>query len=109
MVNNPDKGNQNAFPAPGIWRNPISYNGKEVAWGTFSGAPGSPSGFAAIFLAKRDPATGWHSQAIGPKSAEEMIGGGDLFYAVSAASKTSAPTWSLRKQVSSTQTIPMST
>ncbi len=87
MVNNPDKGNQNAFPAPGIWRNPISYSGNEVAWGTFSGAPGSPSGFAAIFLAKRDPATGWHSQAIGPKSAEEMIGGGDLFYAVSAASK----------------------
>ena len=87
LVNNPDKGNQNAFPAPGIWRNPISYNGKEVAWGTFSGAPGSPSGFAAIFLAKRDPATGWHSQAIGPNSAEEMIGGGDLFYAVSAASK----------------------
>jgi hypothetical protein len=87
LVNNPDKGNQNAFPAPGIYRNPISDDGKEVLWGTFSGAPGSPSGFAAIFLAKRDEATGWHNQAIGPPSAEEMFGGGDLYYAVSAASK----------------------
>ena len=86
LVNNPDKGNQNSFP--GIyWERPLSLDGSEVLWRTFSGAPGSPSGFSAMYLATRDPGTGWHSQPIGPPSAEEMIGGGDLFYRPAAVSR----------------------
>jgi hypothetical protein len=91
FVNNPDKGAQNVF---GFWRgegrggriNGISPDGTEVPWLTFAGAPGGTSGAQAVFLARRNPTTGWHSIPVAVPSGQQA-GNGDYSYAPAAASK----------------------
>lgn len=80
LVNNPDKGNQNALPnVP-----PISPDSSKVLWTTFGGAPGGVTGNRNLFFAERG-ATGWHSQSVLPP-ASELFGHGGLAYEMVAAS-----------------------
>ena len=84
LVTNPDNGNQAVLPGS---RENVSPNGEEILWRTPSGAPGSTTGYAPMFLAKRDLAspTGWTSQPIGVP-AYEQVGGGDNSYLTTAVS-----------------------
>ena len=78
LVTNPDNGNQAVLP---VARDNMSSDGEEILWGTPSGAPGSYTGYAPLFVATRDlsSTTGWTSQPIGVP-AHEQVGGGDNSY-----------------------------
>jgi hypothetical protein len=83
MINQPDVGNQPV--QPGIFtQSTISADGGRVLWQTLAGAPGSTTGFHALYLSRRTSA-GWISQHIGVP-ASEQVAGGDYAYTPSAAS-----------------------
>jgi hypothetical protein len=85
LVNNPDKGTQNAFANGPVSRtSPISPDGDKALWTVSAGAPGSNSGTFATFLAERS-ADGWHSHSLVP-SAGKQLGGGGLTYQLETAS-----------------------
>lgn len=85
LVNNPDKGNQNAFAeGPRMGSSPMSEDGEEALWTVNGGAPGAPNGTANTFLAKRTE-SGWRSQSIVPPPAEQ-VGGGAFVYPLEIAS-----------------------
>ncbi len=91
LVNNPDKGNQNALSGVTMLslsqltaRPPgISLDGEKATWGVSGGAPGAPNGTVSTFLAERTP-SGWQSRSLAPP-ASQQVGGGDLFYIARAA------------------------
>jgi hypothetical protein len=76
LVNNPDKGNQNAF-VPQKFR-AITSDGEKALWTVPGGAPGGPNGTFSAFLAERT-AGGWRSRSLAPPSALQ-VGGGGLAY-----------------------------
>lgn len=79
LVNNADKGVQNALPeGPLSATSPLSADGNLALWTVTAGAPGSNTGFAATFLAERG-AGGWHSKSLVP-SAAQQVGGGEFTY-----------------------------
>jgi hypothetical protein len=95
LVNSPDKGNQNVFletvveiPAEVPH---ISADGEQARWGITAGAPGTPTGVGAQFLAHRLPGptpafpSGWESRSLEPPASEQP-GEGSMAYNVSAAS-----------------------
>lgn len=84
LVNNPDKGNQNAL-AQGteLGDSPLTPDGGTALWSVTGGAPGGPSGFLSIFLAERTSG-GWVSRSIVPPAAEE-VGGGNFKYHLETA------------------------
>lgn len=85
LVNNPDKGNQNAFAlgAP-TSASPVSAGGEKLLWSVAAGAPGAPNGTENSFIARRT-AQGWVSQSAAPPAAVQL-GGGERAYALVAAS-----------------------
>jgi hypothetical protein len=85
LVNNPDKGNQNAFASgPEVGTSPLGKDGEEALWTVNGGAPGSPTGTAGTFLARRS-ASGWASQSLIPPAAEQVGGGSDAYRLETAA------------------------
>ncbi len=94
LVNNPDKGNQNAVSGGNLLisgtpntitvrPSGISLDGEKATWAVSGGAPGAPNGTASTFLAERT-ASGWRSRSLAPP-ASQQVGGGDLFYLARAA------------------------
>jgi hypothetical protein len=79
LVTNPDNGNQAVIP--GNREHTVSADGNEIIWRTPSGAPGSTTGFAPMFLATRDvnSPTGWTSQPIGVPPSEQVDGGNSSY------------------------------
>ncbi len=73
LVNNPDKGNQDARAIA------LSPTADKVLWGVNGGAPGSPSGRLGTFVAERDTSvpTGWRSTSVLPPI-DVLFGGGSL-------------------------------
>jgi hypothetical protein len=92
LVNNPDDGNQQVeegFAGYGGGQGEsVSADGTEILYGTYSGAPGSTTGYLPLFLAKRDlnSPTGWTQQPIGIP-ADEQVGGGDSAYVTDVVSR----------------------
>jgi len=79
LVNNPDKGDQNALArGPFNGTSPISADGSKALWTVTSGAPGSNSGTETSFLAERNTG-GWHSRSLVPPVAAQ-VGGGEFAY-----------------------------
>jgi hypothetical protein len=78
MVNNPDRGNQVAQAKGFPNLPPMTPDGQRVLWTVEGGAPGSPNGNGATFLAERGPA-GWQSRSV-PPEASQQIGGGEYSY-----------------------------
>jgi DNA-binding beta-propeller fold protein YncE len=85
LVNNPDKGGQNARAAELYsHESALRSDGEEFLWTVVGGAPGANSGTQATFLAART-ASGWTSRSLLPP-ASEQVGGGSLSYYPVAAS-----------------------
>jgi hypothetical protein len=85
LVNNPEKGNQNARAAElysGL--TPLRADGEAFLWTVTGGAPGANSGSQATFLARRAP-TGWSSQSLLPPASEQLGGGGLTYFPVAAS------------------------
>jgi hypothetical protein len=84
LVNNPDKGNQNAL-AQGteLGNPPLAPDGSEALWSVTGGAPGGASGFLSSFLADRT-AAGWLSRSLVPPAAQQ-VGDGNFKYRLEAA------------------------
>ncbi|HMJ73821.1 MAG TPA: hypothetical protein VK471_10710 [Solirubrobacterales bacterium] len=79
LVNNPDKGDQNALAVgPQSETPPLSADGNTALWSVYAGAPGANTGLGAPFLADRS-AGGWHSKSLVP-STNKQIGGGEFAY-----------------------------
>jgi hypothetical protein len=85
LVNNPDKGDQNAYAHElfGDGASPLSSDGERVVWSVEGGAPGAYNGSSVSFLAKRTP-DGWRSQSLAPPP-ERQIGGGSMPYTLEDA------------------------
>jgi len=83
LVNNPDKGNQNAVGAVNLSVSGISPSGNRALWTVGGGAPGGVSGIGNIFLAQRG-GDGWHSRVLVPPVSQQ-VGGGELAYGILAA------------------------
>jgi hypothetical protein len=72
LINNPDKGNQNAQAVvmPSL-DSAIAPSGERALWSVAAGAPGAATGSGDTFLAVRTPA-GWESRTLLPPSAEQL-------------------------------------
>jgi len=84
LVNNPDKGNQNARAAElysGM--SPLRGDGEAFLWTVVGGAPGANSGTQATFLATRTVA-GWVSRSLVPPASLQVGGGSLTYYPVAA-------------------------
>jgi len=81
LVNNPDKGNQDAKPVSSLG---VSADGSTVGWQVSAGAPGGNSGAFSAFLATRT-SSGWRSEGLAPP-AEDQYGSGSIPYFLMFAS-----------------------
>jgi hypothetical protein len=68
LVNEPDKGNQNAMPD--FTSNFMTADGERVVWQTTAGAPDSTSGGFAPFISHRTP-SGWVTTPFAPTTAQQ--------------------------------------
>ena len=84
LVNDPDKGNQNARAAELVsdGHSPafsLRADGEEFLWTVLGGAPGANSGTQATFLARRT-GSGWVSQSLVPPASEQVGEGGSSYF-----------------------------
>jgi hypothetical protein len=85
LVNNPDKGNQNALSslvASGVEPS-MDADGDSVLWNVLGSGPGGLAPSHNFFLAERDT-EGWHSRGLAPPPAEQ-VGEGNYTYALEKA------------------------
>jgi hypothetical protein len=79
LVNQPDKGNQNALPSV-LFQNssPVRADGNAALWMVIGGAPGGNTASEPVFLATRTT-TGWQSRSIIPE-VKNQLGEGSFAY-----------------------------